>query len=106
MFSYENYVHEAGFARLVLSIVGLLILFIPYRKGERWAIVALGIIIFAYVIPVLFSRYSESRHLAGISKLAYGAALRVSPWSCCLTTRWFFSGRAGLCVATILERAQ
>ncbi|MFY9690351.1 MAG: hypothetical protein WAJ86_10475 [Candidatus Acidiferrales bacterium] len=52
MFSYENYVHEAGFARLVLSIVGLLILFIPYRKGERWAIVALGIIIFAYEIPV------------------------------------------------------
>jgi hypothetical protein len=52
MFSYEGYVHDVGFARLVLSLVGLLILFVPYRKGERWALVALGILIAAYEIPV------------------------------------------------------
>lgn len=52
MFSYENWVHEAGFARLVLSFVGLLILFIPYRKGERWALAALCVLIFGYGIPV------------------------------------------------------
>jgi hypothetical protein len=49
---YEASVHEAGFARLVISVIGLLIVFIPYRKGERWALAALGIILFAYVIPV------------------------------------------------------
>ncbi len=52
MFSYENWVHEAGFARLVLSIIGLLILFIPFRKGERWALAAICVLIFAYEIPV------------------------------------------------------
>jgi hypothetical protein len=52
MFSYENWVHEAGFARLVLSIIGLLILFVPFRKGEPWALAAICVLIFAYEIPV------------------------------------------------------
>lgn len=52
MFSYENWVHEAGFGRLAISIVALLILFIPYRRGERWAFVALVILVFAYYVPV------------------------------------------------------
>jgi hypothetical protein len=52
MFSYENWVHEAGFARLVLSIIGLPILFVPFRKGEWWALVAICALIFAYEIPV------------------------------------------------------
>jgi len=54
MFSYENFVHEAGFSRIALSSMGLLILFIPYRKGERWALAALAILIFLYQIPVFF----------------------------------------------------
>ncbi len=54
MFSYENFVHEAGFARLVLAVIGLLILFIPYRKGERWAFVALAVLAVCYVLPVGF----------------------------------------------------
>src|SRR5271166_952739 len=54
MFSYENYVHESGFARLTLAVIGLLILFVPYRKGERWALAAVCILIFAYQIPVFF----------------------------------------------------
>jgi hypothetical protein len=54
MFSYENFVHEAGFARLALAIIGLLILFIPYRKGERWALAALAVLIFVYQFPVFF----------------------------------------------------
>lgn len=52
MFSYENWIHEVGFARLTISIIGLLILFIPYRRGERWAFLALGILAVAYYVPV------------------------------------------------------
>ncbi len=52
MFSYENYVHEAGIARLILALIGLLILFIPYRKGERWALAAVCILVLFYEIPV------------------------------------------------------
>jgi len=54
MFSYENFVHEVGFARLVLAVIGLLILFIPYRKGERWAFAALAVLIVCYELPVFF----------------------------------------------------
>ena len=52
MFSYESFVHEVGFARLAISIVALLILFIPYRRGERWAFVALAFLAVAYYLPV------------------------------------------------------
>jgi hypothetical protein len=52
MFSYENWVHEAGFGRLAISVVSLLILFIPYRRGERWAFVALVFLAVAYYVPV------------------------------------------------------
>ena len=54
MFSYENFVHEAGFGRLAISIIALLILFIPYRRGERWAFAALVILAVAYYVPVFF----------------------------------------------------
>jgi hypothetical protein len=52
MFSYENFVHEAGFARLAISIIALLILFVPYQRGERWAFAALVILTVAYYVPV------------------------------------------------------
>jgi hypothetical protein len=52
MVSYESFVHEVGFARLAISIVALLILFIPYRRGERWAFVALAFLAVAYYVPV------------------------------------------------------
>ena len=52
MFSYENFVHEAGFGRLAISIIALLILLIPYRRGERWAFAALVILVVAYYVPV------------------------------------------------------
>ena len=52
MFSYENWVQEAGFARLAISVVGLLILFIPFRRGERWAFIALLFLAAAYDVPV------------------------------------------------------
>jgi hypothetical protein len=52
MFSYENFVHEAGFGRVAISIIALLILLIPYRKGERWAFAALLILAVAYYVPV------------------------------------------------------
>jgi len=47
-------VHDAGFARIALSIIGLLILFIPYRKGERWAVAALAVLMICYALPVFF----------------------------------------------------
>jgi hypothetical protein len=52
MFSYENWVHEAGFGRLSISIMGLLVLLIPYRRGERWAFAALVIVVVTYYVPV------------------------------------------------------
>lgn len=52
IFSYENFVHEAGFARLTLSIIALLILFIPYQRRERWAFAALVILAVTYFVPV------------------------------------------------------
>jgi hypothetical protein len=52
MFSYENWVHEAGFGRLAISVVALLILFIPYRRGERWAFAALVFLAVEYYVPV------------------------------------------------------
>lgn len=52
MFSYENCVHEAGFARLAISVVGLLILFVPFRRGERRAFIALRFLAVAYYVPV------------------------------------------------------
>lgn len=50
----ENITHEAGFARLALAAIGLLILFIPYRKGERWAFAALAVLTVFYVLPAYF----------------------------------------------------
>ena len=52
MVSYEGFVHEVGFARLAISIVALLILFIPYRRGERWAFAALVFLAVEYYVPV------------------------------------------------------
>ena len=52
MFSYENLAHEAGFGRLAISMIALLILLIPFRKGERWAFAALVILAVAYYVPV------------------------------------------------------
>jgi len=52
MFSYENSAHETGFGRLAISIISLLILLIPYRRGERWAYAALVIFAVVYYVPV------------------------------------------------------
>ncbi len=53
-FYYANFVHEAGFARLMIAIIGLLILFIPFRKAERWAFVAVALLMVCYELPVFF----------------------------------------------------
>jgi len=53
-FDPEGLTHEAGFARLALAAIGLLILFIPYRKGERWAFAALAVLTVFYVLPAFF----------------------------------------------------
>jgi len=51
---YDHWVHEIGFARLTLAVIGLLILFVPYRKGEAWAFAALAVLMICYVLPVGF----------------------------------------------------
>jgi len=53
-FDREGLAHEAGFAELALAVIGLLILFIPYRKGERWAFAALAVLTVFYVLPAFF----------------------------------------------------
>jgi hypothetical protein len=54
LFKYDNFVHEAGFARLAIAIIGLLVLFIPYRRGEAWAFAALVVLVVCYLLPVFF----------------------------------------------------
>jgi hypothetical protein len=68
MFSYENWVHEAGFGRFAISVVALLILFIPFRRGERWAFVALVFVAVAYYLPVFL--------FGGVPNLGTWPALR------------------------------
>jgi len=53
-FKYDNFVHEAGYARLAVVVIGLLILFIPYRKGEAWAFAAMVVLVVCYLLPVFF----------------------------------------------------
>jgi|GEM_PF-2805468 hypothetical protein len=68
----DNWVHEIGFARLTLAIIGLLILFIPYRKSERWAFVALAILVVFYVLPaVFFLSNTNLGHWEILHKLAW-----------------------------------
>jgi cell division protein FtsW (lipid II flippase) len=47
----ENWIHEIGYARLTIAILSLLILLIPYRKGERWSFVALAVLMVCYILP-------------------------------------------------------
>ena len=68
MFKYDNFVHVAGFATLTVALIGLIILFIPYRKGEHWAFMALAVLVVCYLVPVLvFSNFP--RHLAWLFPL-------------------------------------
>lgn len=53
-FKYDNFVHEAGYARLAIAIIGLLVLFIPYRRGEAWAFAAMVVLVVCYLLPVFF----------------------------------------------------
>jgi cell division protein FtsW (lipid II flippase) len=47
----ENWIHEIGYAQLTIAILTLLILLIPYRKGERWSFVALAVLMVCYILP-------------------------------------------------------
>jgi hypothetical protein len=50
---YEQLVHEAGFARAAMACTGLLILFIPFRKRQRWGWLALATLLVIYFLPAL-----------------------------------------------------
>lgn len=96
-FKYDNFVHDAGFGQLTLAVIGLLILFIPYRKGEAWAFAALVVLVVCYLLPVFFF-VNFSHHLASwlfprLPQLqrVYGLAA-VSFYNCVLT----ISALAGL----------
>ena len=47
----EYWIHEIGYAHLTIAILSLLILLIPYRKGERWSFVALAVLMVCYILP-------------------------------------------------------
>ena len=47
----EYWIHEIGYAHLTIAILSLLILLIPYRKGERWSFVALVALMVCYILP-------------------------------------------------------
>ena len=51
-FVCEFSIHEAGYGRIVLGTLGILILLIPFRRLELWAWVCLSIMFFVYFIPV------------------------------------------------------
>jgi hypothetical protein len=63
LFSDAQIIHDGGFATLTVALMGLLILFIPYRKGERWAFGALAVLMACYLLPV-FVFVNFPRHLA------------------------------------------
>ncbi len=50
-FICESAIHEAGYGRIALGSVGLLILFIPFRQRLPWAWTSLAIL-FLYHLPV------------------------------------------------------
>lgn len=51
-FIFENVIHEAGFARLAVAMLGLLVVIFPFRRGERWAWLALAALLGGYLVPV------------------------------------------------------
>lgn len=53
---WDYHVHEGGYARITIALLGLLILAIPFRKGEAWAWYAMGVIVVAYMLPAFVLR--------------------------------------------------
>lgn len=74
----DNWIHEIGFARLTLAVVGLLIIFIPFRKKERWAFAALAILIICYVLPAGFLFNTHLGDWQILRKLAWPGPRSVS----------------------------
>ena len=48
---YDHFVRASGYAGITFAAMGLLILFIPFRKRELWAWFALAILVFMYIFP-------------------------------------------------------
>jgi len=48
---YDHLVQASGYAGITFAAMGLLILFIPFRKRELWAWFALAILVFMYIFP-------------------------------------------------------
>jgi hypothetical protein len=44
-------IHEAGYARLAIAVVGLLILLVPFRRRQFWAWLALLVLVVLYLLP-------------------------------------------------------
>jgi hypothetical protein len=55
----EISIHEAGYARLAIGLIGLVLLTFPFRKGDLSSWIALAII-FLYQVPVfLLPRWTQ-----------------------------------------------
>jgi hypothetical protein len=53
---WQHFVREAGYGRLVIGLLGLVILLVPFRRNHRWAWLALLIILLFYLAPVFVIR--------------------------------------------------
>ena len=49
-----NFMRAAGLGFLVASVSAFILLFIPFRKGERWARHALTAVLLTHLIPMVF----------------------------------------------------
>lgn len=48
---WDYHVREAGYGRVAIAVVGLIILAIPFRRGQRWAWWSLTFTFVSYVVP-------------------------------------------------------
>jgi hypothetical protein len=101
-FSYQGLVHEAGFGRLALAVIGLLILLIPYRRAERWAFAAIGVLMICYELPVFF--LFSVPNIGSWSIFRYVPEIRTSSFETINFYRYLFTilALAGLAMAAPL----
>ena len=48
----DHFEREVAFARVAIALSGLLLVWIPFRKGQLWAWCAVALLLFAYLIPI------------------------------------------------------
>ena len=57
-FLYEQVVHEAGYGRIAIALLGAIIALVPYRKREPWAWWSLALVVLLYLVPTQIIPYT------------------------------------------------